>query len=335
MESYKKIIITGAAGFLGGRVAKHFAKLFPGSLIIATSRRNKRAQEFEESGIKFIAGDLTESGFADTLTSDSSLIIHCAALSSPWGNYSDFYQSNFLATKSLADAAVRNRVPAFIFISTPSIYFNFRDRYNVKESDGLPVKMVNHYAATKLLAEEYVLGLNGQNIQTLALRPRAIIGAEDTVILPRVLEAYSQGKLKIVGNGKNICDLTAVRNVIEAIVCAINADKSAYGKAYNITDGDPVVLWEALNYMLRQLELEPVTKKVPARLAESVAFLSELKAKLISANKEPALTRYGIGVMAQNFTLDISSARKNLNYKPVQTTMEAIDEYIAWHNNRK
>jgi len=62
--------------------------------------------------------------------------------------------------------------------------------------------MVNNYALTKLLAENYVLEKNNFGIETIALRPRAIIGAEDTVIFPRVLEAYHKGKLKIVGDGK-------------------------------------------------------------------------------------------------------------------------------------
>jgi nucleoside-diphosphate-sugar epimerase len=63
----------------------------------------------------------------------------------------------------------------------------------VKESDKLPEKMINSYAATKLLAEQLVLSQNNNNFQTIALRPRAIIGAEDTVIFPRVLEAYNKG----------------------------------------------------------------------------------------------------------------------------------------------
>lgn len=326
-----KIVITGAAGFLGGRTAKHFAKHLKHDTIIATSRRSSRENELYTEGGLFVAGDLTNPDFCDTLTKNVQIVVHCAAFSSPYGDYETFYQSNYVATDCLLNACIKNGVEKFIFISTPSIYFNFQDRFQVKEADPLPSRMVNHYAKTKLMAEELVLKVHGRGISTIALRPRAIIGAEDTVLFPRVLEAYNQGKLKIVGDGKNVCDFTCVRNVIEAIVCCINAEPTAYGQAYNITDGEPAVFWDALNYSLSALNLKPCTRKIPKQIALFAAGLVEFKAHLLKEKKEPALTKYGIGILCQNFTLDISKAKTLINYRPVMTTYQGINEYIEWH----
>lgn len=329
-----KILVTGAAGFLGGRTAKYFAKHFKKDTIIATSRRDNRQNEFYTEGVCFMAGDLTNPDFCDDLTENVEIVVHCAAFSSPYGIYETFYQSNYVATDCLLKASIKNRVKKFIFISTPSIYFNYNDRYNVKESDPLPSPMVNHYAQTKLMAEKLVLDWHGRGIETIALRPRAIIGAEDTVIFPRVLAAYHQGKLKIVGNGKNIADFTCVHNVIEAILSCFNAKNTAYGQAYNITDGKPVVFWDALNYALTALGKEPCTRKVPKHIALFAAGLVEFKARLLKQKKEPALTKYGIGILCQNFTLDISKAQILLNYRPVMTTYQGINEYVEWHKNK-
>jgi 2-alkyl-3-oxoalkanoate reductase len=328
----KKIVVTGAAGFLGGRTAKHLAKHLKGFTTVATSRRNSRKNEFYTEGSLFMEGDLTDADFCDKLTQNAQIVVHCAALSAPYGAYEAFYQSNFVATDCLLKASIKNGVEKFIFISTPSIYFNFQDRFNVKEADLLPKKMVNAYAKTKLLAEALVLDFNGKGIATIALRPRAIIGAEDTVIFPRVLEAYNQGKLKIIGDGKNICDFTCVRNVIEAILCCIYAEKEAYGQAYNITDGMPVAFWDALNFALKGLNKQPITRKISKNIALFAAGVVEFKAHLFKEKKEPALTKYGIGVLYQNFTINISKAKKLLNYSPVMTTYEGINEYIKWHN---
>ena len=194
--------------------------------------------------------------------------------------------------------------------------------------------MVNHYAQTKLLAEKLVLQYNNNGIETIALRPRAIIGAEDTVIFPRVLEAYYKRKLKIIGDGKNICDFTCVRNVIESIICAINAPKNAYGEAYNITDGKSYKFWDVLNYALTALGEVPPTKRVPKFIALVAAGLLEFKAKMMDEKKEPLLTKYGVGILANNFTLDITKAKKLLNYKPVMDTFEGINEYILWHKSQ-
>jgi 2-alkyl-3-oxoalkanoate reductase len=324
-----KILITGAAGFLGGRTAKYFGQHLKEYTIIGTSRRESRKNELNTEGGVFIAGDLTNADFCDELTKNVEIVVHCAAFSSPFGEYDAFYQSNYVATDCLLKASIKNGVEKFIFISTPSIYFNYEDRFNVKESDALPTKMVNHYATTKLMAEELVLKHNGQGIETIALRPRAIIGAEDTVIFPRVLEAYKQNKLKIVGDGANICDFTCVINVIEAILCCINADKTAYGAAYNITDTKPIVFWEAVNYALTGLNKQPISHKISKNIALFAARIMEFKAQLFK-EKEPALTKYSVGILCQNFTLDVSKATKLLHYRPVMTTYEGIDEYIEW-----
>lgn len=328
-----KLLITGAAGFLGGRTAKHFAANAAYELV-ATSRRSDRKKELNNAGCHFVAGDLCEADFCEKITQNKDIVVHCAALSSPYGAYHNFYSANYVATKHLLESSIKNGVRKFIFISTPSIYFNFSDRFDVKESEPLPAKMVNAYAQTKLLAEQLVLAHNQQNIQTIALRPRSIIGAEDTVIFPRVLTAYKANRLKIIGEGNNICDLTCVSNVIEAIRCAIDAEVDAYGEAYNITDGEGVKFWEAVNYALTSLGWNTVEKRVPKQLAMLAATVIEQKAKWLRDKREPALTRYGIGILSNHFTLNIEKARNMLRYEPIMKTKDGIDEYITWHKEQ-
>lgn len=330
----KTILITGAAGFLGGRTAKYFAQ-DKTNRVIATSRRAHRKEELEAHSCFFIQGDLAQYDFCEKLTQGVDILIHCAALSSPFGKYDDFYAANVLATENLLKAGQKNGLKQFIFISTPSIYFNYEDRFGVRELDALPEKMVNDYARTKLMAEEVVLAANGANLKSIALRPRAIIGAEDTVIFPRLLEAYKQGKLKIVGDGKNSCDFTCVRNVIHAIECAMKAPDLAFGEAYNITDGNPTALWPSINYTLKELGLTPPKKKIPLFIALFVASMIELIARNFQGGKEPALTKYGIGILAKSMTLDISKARALLKYEPIMTTKDGINEFIQWHLNQK
>ncbi|MEO8765086.1 MAG: NAD-dependent epimerase/dehydratase family protein [Ginsengibacter sp.] len=330
-----RIIVTGAAGFLGGRTAKFLAQ-DPGYVeydIVATSRRTTRAQELEGAGCGFKAGDLTDLSFCNDLTKQAEIVIHCAALSAPYGDYAEFYKSNYIATGHLLKASVENGVKKFIFISTPSIYFTFSDRFNVKETDPLPRKMPNNYAKTKLMAERKVVSLNGRGIETIALRPRAIIGAEDSVIFPRLLKAYASGKLRIIGPGQNVADLTCARNVIEAIVCAIHAPNESMGAAYNISNGAPVQLWDEINYLLNGLGYPPVKKRIPYGVIRAISLLTELLYKIKRSRSEPVLTSYGIGMLSKSLTMDISLARIKLGYAPVQTTREGIDEFLRWYKN--
>jgi nucleoside-diphosphate-sugar epimerase len=331
MTQKTNIIITGASGFLGGRTAAFFAQNFPQYQVIATSRTAGKKASLENLGCQYMLGDLQDQSFCDSITKDASIVIHCAALSSPYGQYEKFHQSNIVATQTLLDASKANGVNKFIYISTPSIYVSFNDRFNVSENDPLPKKMVNDYARTKLIAEKLVLAANSDALSTIALRPRAIIGAEDTVIFPRIFEAYKKGKLKVIGSGNNICDLTCVRNVIEAITLSIDADHEAYGQAYNITDGKSVDFWQTLNGALNQLGYQNIDKKVNKKIAMIAATVVERYYKTFKPNSEPAITKYGIAILADNFTLDISKAKSLLRYKPVMTSEDGINEFIKWY----
>lgn len=328
------LLVTGAAGFLGGRTAKFFGQSRGEFQVRATSRRDFRNEELQQHGCEFMKGDLADFDFCQELVKNAKVVIHCAGLSSPFGQYDDFYSSNVIATENLLKASLDAGVEKFIFISTPSIYFNYKDKIGIQESDPLPEKMVNHYAATKLMAEKSVLGVNRKGFKTIALRPRAITGAEDTVIFPRALEAHRQGKLKIVGNGDNICDFTAVRNVIHAIECCLKSKDDAYGEAYNITDGTPVKLWETLSEVLMSLGLEPPKKKVSKTIALLVASAMEKWALFKGSKKEPALVKYSVGILSTSMTMDISKAKELLGYHPQVTTQESIDEFIEWYKSR-
>ena len=327
----KKIVVTGAAGFLGGRTSKHLAQIFPNSTILATSRRDLRREELKNAGCDFVAGDLADPNFCSNILSGADSVIHCAALSSPWGAYSDFYLNNVVATQNLVFSAQNAGVSTFIQISTPSIYATSSSRFNISEDDPLPPKMINFYATTKLEAEKIVLNANSEEFKTLALRPRGIIGAEDTVIFPRLMRAYEEGKLSIVGDGKNMSDFTCVRNLIEAIVLSLNAKNSAFGQAYNITDGQPLKFWDVIRYTFEKLEKPIDLKKIPKSFAITVASAMELWARLNPSKPEPILTKYSVGVLSNSLTLDISKAKEKLNYAPSMTTHEGIDEFINWY----
>lgn len=323
------ILVTGAAGFLGGRLGKALASRTDVRLT-ATSRRVHRKAEFEAVGIRFVAGDLTDAAFCQEITRDIQLVIHCAALSSPWGTYQAFYSANVEATRQLVSAARNHGVSRFLYISTPSIYFNFEDQWGVTEATPLPPQSVNHYAATKLEAEQYVLAQHRKEFATLSLRPRAIIGAEDQVIFPRLIRAYEAGRLRIIGSGDNLASLTSMPNLIQAIEAAMAAPDSAYGTAYNLCDPEPIRLWEEINFVLTSMGKAPVTRNLPYGVGMIAATISETMARL-TGGKEPSLTRYGIGILARNFTMNPYQAQEYLGYNPQLTTRQGLQEFLDWY----
>jgi len=111
---------------------------------------------------------------------------------------------------------------------------------------------------------------------------------------------------------------------------SIKADQNALNQTYNISNGEPVFLWESIEYVLSLLGKEMPRNKIPYSVAIVVAQLLELKSK-VTDFKEPPLTKYGIGTLARSFTMDITKSVKLLNYKPEVTTKQAIEEFVKWH----
>lgn len=327
------ILITGATGFLGSRTLEALAAKPGKGPLIAAGRTLRAESEVKSPRVQYRLGDLTDPDYVETLFAAPcpAAIVHCAALSSPWGAEADFYRANVLAQAHLVAAAQRHGVRNFVLISTPSLYVNFRDCWQVKESDPLPARLVNAYARSKRRAEQE---LAASGLDWIVLRPRALIGRGDTVIMPRVLRAYHAGRLRVIGNGKNVVDLTPVSSAVQAIELALQAGPEARQRCYNLTNGEPISLWEGIAYVLRQLGLQPPTRRVPASLLMALARWMEWRARRLQANREPVLTRYGVSTLARSFTLDITQARQYLGYQPQQSVWEAIDEFADWWRGR-
>jgi len=325
------ILLTGATGFLGFRTLERLVQLSNVRKIVATGRILRKSREILNPKVEYVLGDLKDKLFVNTILKDIDIVINTASLSSPWGSEDDFYLANVLTQKHIITSSENLGVKRFIYISSPSIYYNGEDRIMVKENDPLPTRFVNNYSKTKREAE--VL-LENSNLNYIIIRPRAIIGRGDTVIMPRLIKAHSDGRLKIIGNGENKVDLTSVNNVVESIILSMNAPDEALNNAYNITDRNPVSLWTSINSVLKGIGKEKVNKTVNFRMAYFAAFLLEFVSRWIT-NKEPSLTRYSVGVLSKNFTLDVSKAEKLLNYNPVITTEKSIEEFINWYKENE
>ena len=325
------IVLTGATGFLGFRTLEQLVLQDEIVSIVATGKTIKSTHHLKHPKVTYVLGDLNDQKFVDNLLKGASHLIHAAALSSPWGKYEEFEKANLHTQQNLIASAKKNWLNKFVFISTPSMYFEMKDKFTVRESDPLPSKFINAYAETKRLAE---IELEKSDIPYVILRPRALTGRGDTVIMPRLIRAFDEGRLKIIGNGENTADLTSVANVADAIILSLNVEGKGINNTYNITNGLPVKLWDSIAGVLRKLGKEPPIKKVPFGIVKLVAQGMELKSKLTNM-KEPALTKYGVGILAKSLTMDISKAKELLGYNPKVSTEEAIEEFVKWYKENE
>lgn len=322
-----RILVTGASGFIGGRFAAR--ALEEGLDVRCTGRRLESMKWLSRRGAECVSADLLDARAARELARDCEAIVHCAGAVGTWGVYQHFHQANVTVTEHMLDSARRNGVRRFVHLSSPSIYFDGRDHRGIGE-DFVPRRFFDHYGATKYLADQAVFLAGRTGLEVIALRPRFVIGAGDASIFPRLLRAHRSDRLRIIGRGENRVDLTPVENVADAMLLALDAPPAALGQAYNISNGEPVLFWPTFNRLLHRLELPPLTRHVPFRLAYSLAALAEWRAARLPGRPEPEVSRLAMAVMARDFSLDIHAARKMLGYRPRISTDQGIEAFAAW-----
>ena len=324
-----KILVTGATSGLGRNLTESLHR--QQYEVIATGRNEEVGKVLKHQGIQFIAADLRDAEAVKNLCKNIDVVYHCAALSSPWGPYKDFYEANVVASKNLVKESTNQGISLFVHVSTPSIYFDFNERFNIKEDAPLPKRFANNYALTKWMAEQVVdKAFNETGLPTITIRPRAIFGPHDRTLMTRLIRLAKSGKVPLIRGGRVLMDVTSVNNVVDSLVKCLTADRSCWGKKYNITNGEPLLLTDLLDKLFAALEIPYHPIPLPYRATYLLATITEILARLPFTKFEPPLTCYGVGVITFGQTLDITAANQELGYSPKVSIAQGIQLYADW-----
>jgi nucleoside-diphosphate-sugar epimerase len=310
------VLVTGGTGFLGAHVV---ARLLEQGRLVTVLARNPAA-ELEQRGVKFVRGALEDGSAVRRACANVKTIFHVAARVGVWGRYDEFHRTNVLGTRLLLQAAAAAGVERFVYTSTPSVVYNGQDLANADESLPLTTECPSPYPLTKAIAEREVLAANTAAFRTIALRPHLIWGVGDPHLVPRVIARARSGRLRIIGKGSNRVDMVHVENAVDAHMLAEQAlerlDSAAAGRAYFITNGEPVVLWAWINDLLRGLGEPPVTRRVSLPLARGIGAVCEALWRLLPVRTEPPMTRFVAAELARDHWFNIAAARRDLGYQP-------------------
>jgi nucleoside-diphosphate-sugar epimerase len=340
--------VTGASGFIGGKIAERL--LAEGRRVRVLSRRP--LPELEAKGAEVVLGDLDDRHALARGCRSSETVFHVAGRVGVWGPRSEFFRVNVGGTQNLLAACREAGVHRLVYTSSPSVVFNGGDLRNVDESAPLCVHAPCAYPTSKAAAETEVLQAHSAGLATIALRPHLVWGPGDKNVVPRIIALARAGKLKIVGAGTNKVDITHIANVVDAHLLAEGAlmgvagvadpgergkapgsttpvTLPAGGRAYFITNGEPVLLWDWINQVLRGVGLTPVTKKVPLPVAYAAGGLLEAWWRVSDRAGEPPMTRFVAKEMATDHWFNIAAARRDLGYHPLVTVVQGTAELIA------
>ncbi len=319
----QRVAVTGATGFLGGRLVRRLQDL--GTPVTGFGRDLLKGQALEAGGIRFMKLDLQNS-VDGLLLPEADVFVHAAALSSQWGPADLFRRVNVAGTKRAIDLARRMGVRRFIFISSPSVTFRLKDCTGIRESDPLPAP-VNAYAASKGEAERIVR--EAEDLSPVILRPRAIYGRGDVALLPRLLRAAENGPLPRLRGGRAVTQLTHVDDVVGAILSAVDSPVCFRGGTYHVAGPEILPVTEIAERACRRAGVVPRWRDVPWPVARFGVQMIEAAARLSPQGAEPRITLFGLGLFAFSQTLDTSAIASDLGFTPKIRFTAGLDEVFG------
>jgi nucleoside-diphosphate-sugar epimerase len=329
------VLVTGAGGFLGRYVAQQLVAR--GESVRAFCRG--RYPELEALGVELIRGDLADPRAVGDACRDVEAVFHVAGTAGIWGPWEFYHRTNTLGTRHVIAGCRQHGVRRLVFSSSPSVTFDGSAQEGIDESAPYASRWLCHYPHSKALAEQEVLAASGQNgLRTCALRPHLIWGPGDAHLVPRLLDRARRGKLRRVGDGTNLVDMVYVENAAQAHLQAADAlasvaDSRVAGRAYFISQGEPVRLWEWIDDILAVAGLAPVQKSISLSAAWRLGAACEAVYRGLGVLREPPMTRFLTAQLGKSHYFKIDAARHDFGYRPqidIAQGMQRLGEALAW-----
>jgi nucleoside-diphosphate-sugar epimerase len=323
-----RALVTGGGGFLG----KAIVTMLRARGVEVRSLSRGEYPELKAMGVEHIPGALTDADALARAAEGCVIVFHVAAKAGVWGPYEAYHEANTVGTERVLEVCRAQGISKLVYTSTPSVTFAGEDQEGVDESAPYPDTFLTAYPETKAKAERMVLEANGEALQTVALRPHLIWGPGDNHLVPRLIDRAKKGRLRLVDGGTGLVDSVYIDNAAEAHLNAADAlgpGAACAGKAYFITNGEPMAIGDLINGILNAAGLPPCTKNISGGMAYFAGATLEKIYGLLGKTDEPPMTRFVARQLATAHWFDISAARRDLGYEPKVSIAEGLERLAA------
>ncbi len=325
-----RVLVTGGGGFVGRAVVERL--LARGYQVRCFAR--SAYPELAGRGVEVMRGDLADRRAAATACAGCDAVVHAAALIPGVAEPAHRYRAvNVGGTEAIVAGCRAHGVPRLVFTSSPSVVFGGHDLCGVDESVPYPRRYDSPYARTKAEAERVVLAANDGSLATTALRPHLVWGPGDAHLVPELIARARAGRLVRVGRGPFRVDVTYIDCAAEAHLLALDAlspGSAAAGRAYFISQGEPVDLWQFVGRLLNMAGVAPVRRQVPRWLALAAAGAVEGAFRVSGRTAAPPLTRFLVREISSSHWFDTGAARRDLGYRPPVSIDEGLVRLARW-----
>ena len=324
-----KIFVTGGGGFLGNAIVQQL--LQEGYEVVSYSRIKHNT--LEKPRILQNQGNVADFEKLNTAMRGCEAVFHVAAKTGIWGSYNSFYETNVTGTENIIKACIELGIPHLVYTSSASVVYHGSSE-GKNESLLYPKKFYAPYPQTKAIAEQAVLNANSPGLITCALRPHLVWGPGDTHFLTRLQTRRRKDQLRLLGNKQYLIDTLFIDNAVNAHLQVLKKMQTnpvpVAGKAYFISQDEPISIRSFTNRLLDTMGLPPVIKTMSPGFALFAGWLSQNVFSLLKIRKEPVLTVFLARQLSSSHWYDISAAKRDFGYMPAISIDEGMNRLKKW-----
>lgn len=322
MTTPMKLLVTGASGFVGGRLVEMAQEA--GHQTFGIGRRRLDRDDYASVDLGRVAPE--EMAGLPALPWQPDAVIHCAARATPYAPRKAYDRDNVTATRTVVEWCRRLGSPRLVHVSSSSVLYRDGDQLDLTEDSPVGPTFANDYARTKAESEAVV---REYDASWVVARPRAVFGPGDTVLFPRIIAAAKAGRVpRLTGRAEPaVGDLVYVDNLADQLLQL--AARPELGGVYHLTNAEPVEIQAMLLEVIDRLGLEPPTREVSLTTAMRAATVLERAWRLLHLPGEPPITPYGVGVLSWSKTFVPDKMLRDLG-TPQVSVAEGVDRFVAW-----
>jgi len=325
----KTILITGAAGFIGGAL---FRRLIGYGLnVIATVLYPEEAEALRAQGHKAFVLDLTADESWEDILKGVHIVFNIAAMFQEVEFGRELYEkANHLGALKLAKTAERRHVERFIHCSTVGVLGDVKE---IPATEKTPYNPMDIYHKTKLAGELAILNWakNRPNngIIVTVNRPAMVYGPGDLRMM-KLFKAILSKRFMMIGSGEVLAHLGYIEDQVDSFLLqAVAPRESVHLEIFNIASGEPITLNKLVSLIAEAGGVKTSRLKIPVGPVWLTSYICELLFKPFGV--KPPLFRRRVGFFTHNRAFDISKAKSYLGYNPSWSEKEGILKAIEWY----
>ena len=324
----QRLLVTGAAGFLGGHLFRRLASY--GLDVVGTVMHPDEAEALRAEGLAAEVLDLADDASWDGLLRGFDVVFAVAAMFQEVEHGEGAYAKvNIDGARKLAETAARVGVSRFVHCSTVGVHGDVREIPATEQTSFNPM---DEYHRTKLEGERAVLDLaaSGAGGMTVVVNRPAMAYGPGARRMLKLFRWVLSGRFVMIGSGKVLAHLDYVEDQTESFLrCAVAPGESVHGEAFNIASGAPLTLNELVRLIAEAGGVEPPRWRVPFGPVWAAAWACESVCRPLGVRAP--LFRRRVDFFHHNRAFDLGKAERLLGYRSRWDHERGIAESIDWY----